>query len=89
MGTRARVSILKRFEAGATAPANAATASLAAASKAVNFNWPTLGDVITAQQTQCATRERVVNDLKRLDDPALPQPMTPDPASILPIYEKP
>ena len=81
MGTRARVSILKRSDAGATAPVNAEASSLAAASKAVNFNWPTLGDLIAAHQAQCAVRERAVNDLERLDDPALPQPMPPDPAS--------
>jgi len=89
MGTRARVSILKRSDAGATAPANAEAASLPPTSKTVDYRWPTLGDVIAAQQAQCATRERAVNDLKRLDDPALLQSMPPDPALILPIYEKP
>ena len=75
------MSILKRSDAGATAPASAETASLPPASKTVDYRWPTLGDLIAAQQAQCATRERAVNDLNHLDGPALPQPMTPDPAS--------
>jgi len=74
MDTPARVSILKRSDAGATAPAKAGTARLAAASKAVNFNWPTLGDVIAAHQALRPACERAVNDLGRLDDPALPDP---------------
>jgi len=81
MGTRARVSILKRFVTGAVAPVNAETAGLPPASKTVDYRWPTLGDLIAAQQAQRAARERAVNDLERLDDQALPQPMTPDPAS--------
>jgi len=49
---------------------------------------PTLNDVLRAYGDLWQARKRAVNDLKRLDDPALPQPMPPDPASTLPIYEK-
>lgn len=81
MSTPGRVFISKKFGAGAAAPANAKAASLPPASKTVDYRWPTLGDLIASQQAQSATRERAVNDLEHLDDPALPQHMTPDPAS--------
>jgi hypothetical protein len=77
------VFISKKFGAGAAGPVNAEAASLPPAAKTVDYHWPTLGDVIAAHQAQCADCERAVNDLERLNDPAFPQPMPPDPASTL------
>jgi len=81
MDTPASVSILKRFGSEASAPVNAEAASLPPATKTVDYRWPTLGDLFAAQQARYAACERAVNDLEHLDGPALPQPMTPDPAS--------
>jgi len=81
MSTPWCVFILKRFDAGATAPVNTEAAILPPASAEIDFNWPTLGDVMAADQSLRAACEHAVNDLERLDDPALPQPMPPDPAS--------
>lgn len=72
MDTRARVSILKKFFTGATAPVNTEAAILPPASAEIDFNWPTLGDVMAADQSLRAACERAVIDLERLDDPVLP-----------------